>query len=162
MKKALLTVVGAMLVFGCASRKQTVAPFPLPEGVVYEAQDDIGFRSFRWGADDAMALFMMSPHPAGLSRDMVDKMASDTASKAEPEFRKIEGVDTLKKEAADISAGDFTGKEVVFTVGMSDGKTICQSLYVLWDGSRLWQGQMTGSRPEDLQMVRSILDSMGK
>ena len=106
-----------------------------------------------------MSLFMMSPHPAGLSRSMIDKMASDTAAKLEPELEKIEGVVSLKREEADISAGEYSGKEIIFIVAMSDGKTAYQCMYLLWDGNRLWQGQLTGSRKEDLAMVRTILES---
>ena len=162
MKTTFPFAIVALLIAGCAGRDKNEAPFVLPEGVRYESQDDIGFQSFRWGTDDAAAVFMMSPHPAGLSREMVDKMASDTVSQLEPELRKIEGVDTLERSALDISAGEFTGKAITFTLGMSDGKTVYQSVYVLWDGSRLWQGQMTGSHPKDLGMVRSILESMRK
>ena len=42
---------------------------------------------------------------------------------------------------------------------MTDGTAVYQCVYVLSDGNRLWQGQLTGSQREDLAMVRSILKS---
>jgi len=69
MKNTVPFVIVALLMIGCVGHKHSATPFDLPEGVVYESQDDIGFQSFRWGTNDSTALFMMSPHPAGLSTE---------------------------------------------------------------------------------------------
>jgi len=42
---------------------------------------------------------------------------------------------------------------------MNDGKTVCQTMHILWDGARLWQGQLTGITEDDLMMVETILKS---
>jgi hypothetical protein len=153
-------LVVVLILAGCAGQKQAGVPLSLPEGVIYESQDDVEFQSFRWGEDEAMALFMMSPHPAGLSQDMVDVMANSKAvSGLETELLTIEGVNTLDREDRALASGRFSGKEIVFTLEMSDGKTVYQAMYILWDGTRLWQGQLTGAQPRDFDMVRAILES---
>jgi len=132
-------------------------PLDLPAGVIHESEDEIGFHSFHWGTKDTAAVFMMSPHPAGLSLEMMDQMASDAAAQLEPALRKIEGVQNIQQEFRDIRAGEFSGKEICCTLRMSDGQTIYQSMYILWDGTQVWQGQLTGSKEEDRERVRSIL-----
>lgn len=145
-----------------SEQNETVAPFDLPAGVVHETEDDIEFHSFRWGTNDITGLFMMSPHPAGLSREMVDKMASDAAPQVESAMREIEGVEGLSTETRDFTAGDFTGKAIICKLRMTDGKTVYQTMHILWDGTRFWQGQLTGTKEDDLTMVRTILKSKTK
>ena len=162
MKNALRLVAAALCLVGCARHGNGVASFDLPPGVIHETTRDIEFHSFRWGTNDTMALFMMSPHPAGLNRAMVEKIASDAASQLEPAMRKIEGVEDLSTETRDFAAGDFTGKEIVCKLRMKDGKTVYQAMHILWDGTRLWQGQLTGTKEDDLEMVERILRSKTK
>jgi len=159
--RAIVGVLLVLLMAGCTSQKQDGVPLILPEGVIHESQDDVELQLFRWGEGEAMALFMMSPHPAGLNRAMVDVMAnSEAVSGLETELLKIEGVSTLDRDDGDIASGQFAGKEILFTLEMSDGKTVYQAMYILWDGTRLWQGQLTGSQPKDLDMVRVLLGAM--
>lgn len=159
MKNIALVLLIGLLAGGCSNHDDKVARFDPPAGVTYEAHNDVEFHSFHWGTNDTTAVFGMFPHPAGLNQAMVDKMANDAGSQLEPELRKIEGVETLEKETVEISAGAFTGKEIRATLSMADGETIYQSMYLLWDGSRLWMGQLTGSTGDDLAMVRTILES---
>jgi len=149
----LLTIIGMLFFNGCMFQK-----IDLPKGVIYEFKKEIEFHSFRWNGNSA--LFMISPHPAGLNYSMIDEMSNDTAKQLEPELKKIDGVRGIKKEINEISAGKFMGKEVVFILDMSDGTTIYQVVYLLWDNRRVWQGQFTGTQGEDLKMVHEILKSM--
>ena len=104
----------------------------------------------------------MSPHPAGLNRAMVDKMTEDARSQVVAAMRAVEDVVEVETTTDDISAGDFTGKAIVCKLRMSDGKTVYQTMHILWDGSRLWQGQLTGTTKDDLKMVETILKSRTK
>ena len=159
MKNTIYILVVALCVAGCAKQNSTVSSFDLPAGVIYETEDDIEFHSFRWGTNDTTALFMMSPHPAGLNRAMVDKMASDAVPKVKSAMRGVEGVEYLNMETHDFTAGDFTGKAIICRLSMTDGKTVYQTMHILWDGTRLWQGQLTGTTEDDLAMVQTILES---
>ena len=162
MRYTLRLAAAALCLVGCARHGNVAATFDLPPGVIHETSRDIDFHSFRWGTNDTMALFMMSPHPAGLNHAMFGKMASDAASQLEPAMRKLEGVENLSTETRDFTAGDFTGKEIICRLRMKDGKTVYQTMHILWDGTRLWQGQLTGTKEDDLAMVQRILRSKTK
>ncbi len=160
MKHAVLVLILGALVLGCAQQRVAPPPFDLPSGVIYETDDRIEFHAFRWGTDDATALFIMSPHPAGLNRAMVDKMAESARPELVAAMRNVEGVAEVETTKGEISAGDFTGRTIFCKLKMDDGKTVYQTMHILWDGSRLWHGQLTGTTEDDLRMVEAILKSM--
>jgi len=157
--KTLPILMILVLGFGCAQQHPVTPPFDLPPGVTYETDENIEFHSFRWGTNETTALFMMSPHPAGLSYAMVDKMIEDARPMVIQAMREVEGVDEVDTTTRNITAGDFTGKAIVCELGMADGKTVRQTMHIVWDGNRLWQGQLTGTTEDDLKTVETILKS---
>jgi len=159
MKTASLILMILTVASGCATQRAAMSPFDLPPGVTYEVDESTDYRSFRWGTDDTMALFMMFPHPAGLDRAMVDKMAEDAESQLPAAMRGIEGSTRMETTTRAVSAGAFTGKAIVCKLTMDDGKTVYQTMHILWDGNRLWQGQLSGTTEDDLKMVETILKS---
>ncbi|MDD2240573.1 MAG: hypothetical protein PHI93_07930 [Kiritimatiellae bacterium] len=162
MKKIIPILIIAICVSSCTKPKPTESPFVLPAGVTYETEGDIEFHAFHWGSNATAAVFMIYPHPAGLNYAMVDKMASDSIPTLEAAMREVEGVDNLNTETHDFKAGDFTGKVINCTVNMADGKKVYQAMHILWDGTRLWQGQLTGTTENDLEMGERILNSKTK
>ena len=133
--------------------------FDVPSGVTYELDARAMVHSFRWGTKDTTALFMMYPHPAGLNHAMVGEMARDAKRELESAMRKIKGVLDVETTVDDLSAGDYTGKAIVCKLHMEDGKAGYQTIHILWDGSRLWQGQLTATTEDDLRMVETLLKS---
>jgi len=93
---------------------------------------------------------------------MVDKMANDAIPTIETAMREVEGIDNISTETHDFRAGDFTGKVITCTVNMTNGKTVYQTMHILWDGHRLWQSQLTGNTEDDLEMAERILNSKRK
>jgi len=147
---------------GCKRDKSDEVQFVVPPNVVYEFSEDTEHHSFNWGKDGNTAVFMIYPHPAGLSAEMVEEMAEKTAALSEPKVKKIEGVKSVSKKVHDIKAGHFSGKEIDFIVVTTKGKTFYQCIYVLWDGDRVWQGQLTGPTEDDVDMAHRILQTKKK
>ena len=156
---SLVCVVLSILILVCGCGENGTPIFSVPEGVTYESKAAPESHSFHWGEGNDTVVFVVSPHPAGLSEAMVRRMADETASLVEPELRALDEVESVAKTSSDISVGRFTGREVDFLLTGEDGKTFHQCVYVLWDGERVWQGQLSGSEDSDLAMVRRILAS---
>ena len=156
---ALITIF--YVLSGCRRTSNVSSMFSVPDGVTYENKVP-EFHSFHWNDGNDTALFMISPHPAGLSESMVSWMADQTANQFEPVIKDINGVESFIKKSSDISAGKFTGRLIDFLLKTKDGKTFRQCIYVLWDGERVWQGQLTGPKDSDIEMVHRILESRKK
>ena len=159
MRTSIAVIAICLIVSGCR-RTDNVAPmFSVPDGVMHESKASPEFHAFHWGDGDDTAVFMISPHPAGLSESMVRGMAAQTAKRLEPDLKALDEVESVVKTSSDISVGRFSGRQIDFLVTTKDGKTFHQCMYVLWDGERAWQGQLTGSEDSDIAMVRRILAS---
>ncbi len=162
MKKAVLLSAVLITAAGCADRESGMISFAVPADVVHEYKANLEFHSFHWGANDNTAVFMLHPHPAGLSPSMVQGMADKTAAQLESQLKMIEGVESVSRKATNIAAGHFSGKEIDFTVMTTDGKSFYQCVYVLWDGDRVWQGQLTGAKDTDIGVARKLLQTAQK
>ena len=147
---------------GCKRDKSDEVQFVVPPHVIYEFREDPEFHSFNWGKDEDTAVFMIHPHPAGLSATMVEEMADKTSALLEPQLKKSEGIKSVSRKVHDITAGCFSGREIDFKVVTTNGKTFYQCIYVLWDGDRVWQGQLTGPTEDDLGMAHRILQTKKK
>lgn len=154
---ALITI--CLIISGCRRTNNGATMFSVPDGVTHESKASPEFHTFHWSDGNDTALFMISPHPAGLSESMVRGMAAETAKQLEPNLKAMDGVESVAKTSSDISVGRFSGRQIDFLVTTKDGKKFHQCMYVLWDGERAWQGQLTGSEDSNIAMVHRILAS---
>ncbi len=159
MRTSIGVIAICLIVSGCRRTENGASTFSVPDGVTHESKTSPEWHAFHWGDSEETALFMISPHPAGLSESMVHGMAAQTAKLLEPDLKALEEVESVVKICSDISVGRFSGRQVDFLVTTKDGKALHQCIYILWDGERVWQGGLTGPKDSDIAMVHRILRS---
>ena len=159
MRTSIALIAVCLIASGCRRANKGAPMFSPTDGVTHERKAGLDVHTFHWGDGDDTAVFMISRHPAGLSESMVRGMAAQTAERFEPELKGMVEVQSVAKRSSDISVGRFSGKQIEFLVTTKDGQTFHQCMYVLWDGQRVWQGQLTGSTDGDIAMVHRILAS---
>lgn len=159
MKTSIAFIAICLIVSGCSRTENVESMFSVPDGVTCESKASLEFHTFRWGDGDDTAVFMISPHPAGLSESMVRGMAAETAKRFEQDIKALDEVESVVTTSSDISVGRFSGRQIDFLVTTKDGETFHQCMYVLWDGERVWQGQLTASEDSGIAMVHRILAS---
>lgn len=155
--KTTIALISICLMIGCDRIDKSEALFYVPDGVTHKTETDTRLHSFTWGNDDEMTSFIVYPHPAGLSQSMVWDTADQIARGLETKLNNLDETQEVAKASSDFSIGRFTGRLIDFLVTGKDGKTFHQCMYVMWDGNRVWQGQMTALKESDLQMVQRIL-----
>ena len=159
MKYSLFISLILTIAIGCAQQRTIYSSFDTPQGVTHKIDENIEFHVFNWGKNETAGLFMMSPHPAGLNHAMVARMTEDAIPLVKNAMREVEGVEEMETSTEDIVSGAFSGTAIVCKLKMNDASTIYQTMHILWDGNRLWQGQMSGHSIDDLRMVELILKS---
>jgi hypothetical protein len=157
MKDTIALIIVCLIAGGCRRTEHNKELFSAPEGVTYEIEEGLEFHTFSWGDGNNISVFMVYPHPAGLSQPIVPWMANQMSQKFEPRLEAINGIESFTKTSSEVCLGIFSGQQIDFLITMNDRNTIHQCIYVLWDGERVWQGQLTGLTDNDITMVHRIL-----
>lgn len=165
-KWALVILVTAVVInFAYCQEEPTTAYTGLPAGVSCEIHRT-GSQYFRWIIDGKHSLFMVGPNRHKTNEYSAWSMATNFEAQLIANFSKFPDVQSFQTKINDISAGIYTGKELITVRKSKWGFETYHTLYFLWDGSQMWTGHMTGgappagSRQEDFEMVRGILASI--
>lgn len=133
--------------------------FSLPDGVTYQSRGEMEFYTFRWGTAPQLALFMLNVNPVPLSTIATESMA-DTMERTFEEQMKAGGLATdIQKKKTKVILGSFKGTELEFVITHAGGIKVRQYIFVLHDGRRMWNGQLTAFSEADLKTAHTIIEN---
>ena len=163
MKLLAAILIGTAVASGCAHSpaRAPSAMSTLPLGVSHFVQPDDHYHFFAWRTNDSStAEFTMMSLPGPHTRHMLGEIVTRTEISFEASVTNVISLSCLHKEVAGLSIGDYEGKEITFIMRDREGATSYDVLYVLWDGDRIWQGQLIGPYKADVKIARDILKAL--
>ena len=86
---------------------------------------------------------------------MVDMMAVTF----EDQMSQQSNISDIQQTRHEVDLGPFTGTELEFVITHSAGLTIRQYIFVLHDGNRAWNGQLSANSTQDISRARMIMKS---
>jgi hypothetical protein len=122
------------------------------------------FYSFVWGNLPARSLLMLSHNPAFTSKKVMELMSEKfTLESFKKELQKNKGMLLKSSKKREVSYGLFSGYEFEFIIGSDKSPMdIRQYIFILFDGSKCWNGQLTCTTQDDIKKARNILKSAKK
>ena len=131
--------------------------FTVPDDVTFKSHEKLEFYTFRWGKDKQLALFMLhvspAPLPPGAIKPMVDVMEITFESQMKQQGQTAD----IEKKQTELDLGPFKGTQIEFIIKHTEGKTIRQYMFLLHDGSNVWNGQLTAPSANDIERARLIM-----
>ena len=131
--------------------------FTLPDDVTYETNADIEFYTFTWGAAPDLSLFMLNMNPAPVPASALESMATMMEKMLEAQISEQDGMTVIRTNRTPITCGVFKGYELAFVVSSKEGQTVNQYMFILHDGKRAWNGQLTASSDTAIEKARQIM-----
>lgn len=133
--------------------------FSIPEDVQFESKAEHEFYSFRWGQAESIQLLMLYPNPASSSAKMVKPMADMMAISFEDNLDADSGLSLSSSTRESVEFGPFVGEQLTFVLEADDGISVTQIVFVLHDGRRIWNGQLSGTSADGIERTKAILGS---
>ena len=123
--------------------------------LVHQHQVEAELYSFTW--DDGS--LMLSAQPAAIKPSMLKMMVGITETTFDKTMKKNSADMELAKKRTEVSYGTFKGTELAYTITTKKaGVTTRQVIYMLTDGERIWNGQVSVESDKDLAIARTILE----
>lgn len=133
--------------------------FMVPEGVSFESKKEHEFYTFRWGEAAKTQLLMIHPHPAPSSAKMLKPMADMMAISFEENLPAKESMKLVSSKREAIQLGLFSGEQLSFKIEGPNGIHVDQYIFLLHDGERVWNAQLSGMDEDGLKRAKAILSS---
>ncbi len=159
--KKFVTCTLILSIVGLAVAKDVVGKsydFSVPEAVTFEMNEQVEMYTFHLGTPPAFGLFILHVNPAPMPAAAIGPMVDIMALAFKDQMEKQPSLELVSIDQKLVEVGLFKGTEVAFTVKHSAGMMM-QYIFVLFDGEKCWNGQLTGSGTNDLEQVYSILKS---
>ncbi len=154
----ILSIVGLAIAKGVVGKSYD---FSVPEAVTFEMNKQMEMYTFHLGVPPAFGLFILHVNPAPMPVAAIVPMVDIMTLAFKEQMEKQPGLELVSTDQKLVEVGLFKGTEVAFTVKHSAGM-MTQYIFVLFDGEKCWNGQLTGSGTNDVNVVYSILKSARK
>jgi hypothetical protein len=163
MKKVLVCVLGVLLAGSSVAKevKGKSFVFTISDDVRCTQSDQMEMYTFKWGTPPEFCMFMLMANPVPVPEEAIPSMIEMMTISFKAQMQKQPGMKVTATEQKPIEAGLFKGSEVTFTIEHQAG-TMKQNMLVLFDGDKVWNGQLTGMGSNDVTTVYSILKSAKK
>jgi hypothetical protein len=134
--------------------------FTVPDEVQFESRGGgIEHYTFRWGEAPDMALLMLHANPAPMTPRAIKPMADMMEITFEDQLAAEGRTEQINKERTEISFGPFEGVQLEFVIETAGDRTVRQYMFIVHDGSRAWNGQLTALNERDIEKAHAIMES---
>ena len=133
--------------------------YTIPENVEVEKKER-DFTTFTWKNKNNFNLLMIYPFPVSTPVSNIPVLADTMQKSFEQEMAKNNNEKIVKQKKTDVEIGSFKGVEISFTLNKKgNGKPIYQKIYLFAVGQKIYNGQLTATTEEDINVANEIIKS---
>lgn len=154
-----LVLIHQLLSADTVEVKSQSLQFSIPEEVEFKSKEELEMYSFTWGEGTNTNLLILYPHPMPSPAKMVKPMADMMEISFEESLAEKSGLELVSTKREADRWGLFTGEQLAADLKSPDGFELTNYMFILHDGERIWNGQLSGADKTGIVQAVKILSS---